>query len=162
MKSKRLRIGDVIRIPLPKGKKTFAHFLYKDKWGDIVVVHDYLVDSTDEEDLEAIIDTKIKFGPILTRLKVGMNLAEFDWDIVGNIPVIDFKYPNFIWKEGANLTAGITTRWYLYDGETNKLIGQKLPVEYKKLEYLANYSPQALINRIVTGNYLEKGLIEKG
>lgn len=154
-----LKVGDIIEIPLPNGKKAYGQYLGKDSWGDLLQIFDYVADQKSELDLPVLKTMNIKFGPILTRIRVGIKIREFNWKKIGNIKVTSFKRPHFIWKEGGPMAKSITTRWYLYDGIKSTEIGKKLPNEYKSLEYLTNYSPQSLVIRIATGENPDQELI---
>jgi len=76
MKRIYLKIGDVIEIPLPNGKKGFVQYVYKDWWGDLVGIYDYVVDAKDKVDLNELARMKFKFYPILPRIKQGIRLSD--------------------------------------------------------------------------------------
>lgn len=155
----KLQKGDIIEMPLPNGNKVLSQFIRKDKWGDIIVVFSTL---PNKEFKENITSKNILIGPVITRLKLGLESKDFKWKVVKNLQQVKTPPLVFIWKEGGYGAKDIATRWYLYDGVENKILGEKLPDEYKKTEYLVSYSPKSLIDRIVTGQYLEKELIKKG
>lgn len=188
----KLKIGDVIEIPLPSKKKVYAHYLYKDRWGDLIgVFKDYCIAFDEEPKMEAFYNREYLFRPLLTRVKDGMNISHqliyldeikkalgsvypvliemakdlsvnYDWKVVGNIKVKDFIYPNFIWRDGGPEKRTEKAKWYLYDGNKNIDLGYELPQQFKNLEYQTNYSPGALIQRIITGKTLDEELIKLG
>lgn len=191
MTSQRLKVGDIIEIPLPNNKKTYAQFLAKDKWGDIIQVFDLIINSDKKINIETLINTPLRFDPILTTVKLGLKLSEMSkylddiktskivlpsslvkmlltnhescsWKIVGNLKVTNLIRPKFIWKDGGPQTNKLKTKWYLYDGKESIEIGQSLPKEFKKHEYMTTYSPGSVIERIVTGKNPDEYVINHG
>jgi len=158
----RLKIGDIIEIPLPNKKKAYAHYMAKNNWGDLIKVFDYISDSNELCNIELLRSKKYKFGPILTRIRVGIKSSEHNWRIVGNIKVESFKKPFFIWKDGGPLSIETTTRWYIYDGVKSEEVGKHLPERLKSLEYMTNYSPSSVVKRIVTNKSPDQELISSG
>lgn len=190
-KAPRLRVGDIIEIPLPGYKKAFAHYLHKDSWGNIIGVFDYIVPNDQKVSLKSLKSKPYLFPPILARIKHGMMLnnaflhyhemvekglivtpffkdmmndssQNYDWKILGNIKVENFTYPNFIWKEGSLEAINRVTRWFVYNGKENIEIGKRLPKEYKEHEYMTSYSPEAVLKRIITGKNPDEELIRRG
>lgn len=158
----RLKIGDIIEIPLPNRKKAYAHYFGKNKWGDLLAVFDYSSDANQVFRIENLQANQYKFGPLLTRIMLGIKSPTHKWKIVGNIPLTNLSKPHFIWKDGGPLSKGITTKWYVYDGVESKEVGKHLPDEFKKLEYMTNYSPGSLVKRILTNKSIDQDLISKG
>ena len=187
----RFKVGDIIEVPLPNGKTAFAHYLMRDYWGDMIGIYDYVVNLDEEVDLELLHNKKYKIFPILTRVRQGMRLSEslarveeieasgivlsksfltmardakrnYNWKVVGNIPAENFKYPGFIWKDGGSHSKNVVTRWHFFDGKSNIEIGKRLPNEYKKLAYQANFPPEGVVERILTDKDPDADLIQRG
>ena len=187
----RIRVGDIIEIPLPGNKKAFAHYLHKDSWGNIIGVFDYIVPSEKNISVESLQGKQFLFPPIIARINSGMDLSEiannleefnkkgvalspsllslfkevgrdFNWKKIGTLPVVNFTYPNYIWKKGGREKINYITHWYLYDGNNDTEIGTRLLNEYKKLEYMASYSADAVVERIMTRMSIYEEIIWRG
>jgi hypothetical protein len=190
----RLKIGDIIEVPLLDGEKGFIQYLFNDKWGNLIGIFDFTLPLNRDVDIEQFSNKPFKFFPILTRIREGFVLSktaerieelkkyhiephaifneiltnpnrDFNWKIVGNKPVTDFIYPNFIWKEGGRSAKNTPTRWYLYTGEKNIELGKKLPEKYKSLEYMTSFPATSIINLIQNnhddGRNIDRSMIEK-
>lgn len=184
------RIGDIIEIPLTNGKKAFAHYLARDSWGDLIGVFDYLTDIDEEIDITKLRTKKLIFPPILTRVQAGMELSQqlmnndkvseagislsdidikmasnknvnYNWKIIGNLPIKNFTFPNFLWKNGGPTPAHIRSKWYLYDGKKDIELGTSIPQKYRNLEFLTNYTPTSVVERILTGKKPKEKLIKQ-
>jgi hypothetical protein len=148
----KIKIGDILEIPLLDNKKTFAHYIYKSKiYIDLIQVHNYIVDSEIEFNPEDFSHSKPLFPPLFTSLKRAIKICR--WKIVGNIPVensIKASFVSTLYSKSGN--AG---NWFLYNFTANDEgsinIGKVLPEKYKHLEYLAIYSPENIVKRISTG-----------
>ena len=176
----RLTLGDIFEVPLPNGRKGFIQYLGKDYWGDMVGIYAYITDTDKKVDLDELKNIKFKFKPLVTRIRQGMKLSEYpkyfeklksmgttfrpeiqkllqephtacDWKRIGNINVENFAYPNFIWKEGAFEYRDQITKWYLFNGKENVLLGKRLPREYKNLEYHSSLPPLSIVDFILHG-----------
>jgi len=158
----KIQIGDIIEMPLPNGSKAYAQFVKKDKWGDVVIIYDLFTAKGDTVSVNDVIKRNVLIGPVITRIKVGIDNSQFNWKVLAKSDIPKFESINFIWKEGGYGAKNIKTKWYLYNGIENKMIGERLPQEYKSFEYLVSYSPGALVDRIIGNDYLERELIKNG
>jgi hypothetical protein len=173
----RLQIGDIIEVPLMNRKKGFIQYFYRDNWGDLIGVFDYTIPINDTVDISALITHKFKFYPILTRINSGFKLSKFaenidefkkykmeppilylkiledpdtdyNWKKIGNNKVLNFSYPNFIWREGELVSSNTQSHWYLYDGINNIDIGLNLPKAYRKYAFKVNLPAISIVNLI--------------
>jgi hypothetical protein len=81
-----------------------------------------------------------------------------NWERIFNIPVKDFKFPNFL-NTAFILHDGKAGMWFLYDGEKDIPLGHTLAEKYKKLEFLCWYNPDLIVERIITGEKPQEELI---
>ncbi len=194
MKQTRLKKGDILEVPLPNGETGFIQYVYPDAWGDLIGIYDYTIDWDEKVNIEELKSKKFKFYPILTRINQGRRLSEdfksfeeikkkialsevyikmatdpshdYNWKIIGNIKIENFTYPNFIWKEGGTLSPGRITKWYLFNGRENVEIDNKLPNEYKQLEYQSSEPPAAIVELIMNNTTkvrkMDRDMIKKG
>lgn len=137
------KIGDIYEIHISSGKKAFAQYTCKDKFGTMIVVFDYFTNG--QVDINLIKKAGYLFPPIFTPLYVAINSGK--WITVGNFVPYNFKHPTFI-STAYNFKTGNAGIWYLWDGEHEERIGEILPAEYKNLEYLVIWSPDDVIERI--------------
>src|SRR2546430_8089315 len=86
------------------------------------------------------------FPPVL----VGLNppIREGRWQIVGNVPIKDFQFPQFRCTSSSG--AGVFNNWYIWDGEQERFIGN-LPEELRELEMRCVWSAAILEDRIMGG-----------
>lgn len=145
----RLKIGDIVEIPLSTGQRAFCQYAYRDKMGPIVRVFDLIVEQSDEIVLERFEEANLLFPPVITGLSAAVKTGL--WKVVGQIPILDFQYPNFI-SAFYDREAGEYGNWYLWNGSEDILIGSKLPPAYHHLERLVVWHPRALAERIETGD----------
>ena len=147
MKQKRVKIGDVIEIPLPDGRKAYGQYVFRDeKAGPLIQVFDLIV--KDKASLAQIRYAKPLFPPIVTGLDAAIRAGL--WRIVGNMAVENFVYPKFIDPLYDSKADKVRT-WYLWDGKKYHNLGRQLPNEYKHLEQLVGWDPNNIAKRIITG-----------
>jgi hypothetical protein len=145
-----VKIGDIFEIPLRNGSRTYAQYVYKDnKQGPLIQVFD-LVTRDNLEDLDKIIEATPLFPPVITGVYAAIRVDM--WHVIGNRPVNGFVYPKFV-SSYYNEKSGIAYKWFLWDGNQYSFIGDRLPNEFKNLEYLVVWSPYDIVDRILTGKY---------
>lgn len=157
---RRPKVGDVIEIPLPDGRKGYAQFVYLDsRQGPMIQVLDLIAEDTPSVDL--ILASPPMFPPVITGLFAAARTGM--WKVLGNYPVVDFKYPGFV-SANYDSKTGEARVWFLWNGERYERIGERLPEEIRGLEYLVVWDPHDIVDRIVTGQYPfpYKDLMEKG
>ena len=144
----RFSVGDIILIPLPDKRTAYAHYVYKDKnFLHLIQIQNYFTKDGEHFDINLFIKAKQLFPPIFTVLNNGVKLE--GWKVIGNQPVTNFKFPNFL--NTAFYFTGKAGKWYLYDGDKEIPIGKEVPAEYKKLEFCMVYAPDNIVKRIMTG-----------
>jgi hypothetical protein len=145
-----IKIGDVFEIPLSNGHKAFGQLVYKDKqMGPLIQVFDLIIDRT-VDDVQQLKDSEPLFPPVITGINAMVRKGI--WKVIGNLPVENFIYPNFI-RTLYDTKTGKAGIWFLWDGKRVIRVGEKLSDEHKKLEYLVVWSPFDLVERIETGKY---------
>jgi hypothetical protein len=143
----RLHIGDIFEIPLSRNRKAYGQYVFFDKkMGPLFQVYDLITETGVQP--EQLKNAKPLFPPIIVGLKAAIRLGL--WTVVGRIPVDGFVYPNFV-STFYNQKSGKAGIWYLWDGERSIRIGDKLPEEFKKMEFLLVWSPYDVVKRIETG-----------
>jgi len=143
-----VRIGDVFEIPLSDGRRAYGQYVFKDKMGPLIQIFDLI--SENRIDIDSIKRAQPLFPPVITGLRAAIRTRM--WTIIGRFAVEGFKYPGFIGALYDEKT-GEARMWYFWNGEKDIQIGEKLPEEYKSLEYLVVWSPYDVIGRIETGIY---------
>lgn len=145
----RLKIGDIVEIPLSTGHRAFCQYVYRDKMGPIVRVFDLILEQNEEITLERFQGAQLLFPPVITGLLAAVRTGL--WKVIGRLPVLDFQYPNFI-SSLYNSQTGKYGNWYLWNGSEDILIGSELPPAYHHLERLVVWHPLSLAERIETGD----------
>lgn len=145
-----MRVGDVFEIPLSGERKAYGHYVFRDKKNGLFIqVFDFITDCI-EINVEDLIQYEYLFPPVLTdpigAVKNGM------WKKIGNIPVTNFVYPNFVSSIYDHRT-GKVMNWFLCEPEKSIPLGPVLPEKYKSLEYRVIWNPVFIVNRIETGQY---------
>ena len=145
-----LKVGDILEIPLSLGRKAYGQYIFLDKeMGPLFQVYDLITENVVR--LDQLKEAKALFPPIIVGLKAAVRLGL--WTVVGRMPVEGFVYPNFV-STFFNFKTGKAGIWFLWDGNQSIRIGNKLPEEYKKLEFLSVWSPYDVVERIETVNCL--------
>ncbi len=158
-KRKRLRIGDIIEIPLSNNRKSYAQYILRDLHvGPLIQVKNLIL--TEDFSLDKFRTAKPLFPPVSTGLFAAIRTGL--WSIVGNLLVENFVYPGFI-STFYDEKTGKARIWFLWDGTKDIRIGWNLPESYKKLEFLCVWSPYDVMERIETGEipFPYKDLIQK-
>jgi len=149
-KKMKLKIGDIVEVPLSNGRKAYGKYVFWDKkMGPLLQIFDLLIVDNDIN-LAELEDAKHLFPPVITGLFAAVKTGL--WKVVGNLPVSSFEYPGFI----SNLydeKTGMAGTWYLWNGRESIRLGYLLPEKYKKFEYLVVWSPMDVVDRIETGAY---------
>jgi hypothetical protein len=155
-----IKIGDVFEIPFRAQEKAFGQYLIRDeKQGPIIQVFD-LIQEDPLSDIEYLNTRKLLFPPIITGLFAAIRTGL--WHIIGKLPIQKIAYPKFVSAYYDHIT-GEAYRWFVWDGGKYIHVGNPLPKEYKKHEYLIVWNPYDVMHRIETGEYLfpYKDLIQK-
>ena len=147
-RSVRLKVGNVLEIPLSDGRRAFGQYVHRDKMGPLLQVFDLI--TVRDIQLDQLQNVRPLFPPIYTGIFAAVRVDY--WRIIGYIDVEDFVHPKFIstFYDQKTGKAGI---WFLWDGEKSTRIGHELPLEYKSFEYLIVWDPHDVVQRIETGNY---------
>lgn len=157
MRNLKTEVGDIYRIPLPEGKFAYAQFIFFDtKYGGIVRIFEPIFDSEDSVELDKLLSTELRFPPVYVGISAA--IKSYGWEIVDNTQVVNFIFPGFI-STLPNPKTGEATTWYLWDGKELVRLGITLPNKYKKLEFLSIYSPDLIVERIISGHKPEEELI---
>lgn len=114
----RLRLGDIVEIPLSTGQRAFCQYVYRDKMGPIIRVFDVIVAQGDEIAIERFEDANLLFRPVITGLTAAVRTGL--WKVIGRLSVSDFQYPNFI-SALYNPETGKYGNWYLWNGSEDIL-----------------------------------------
>jgi hypothetical protein len=121
----RRKIGDVYQIPLMAGGFAYVHYVHNlEKSGPLVSVFSRTSDfplSLDELDPKDVM-----FGPL--KCFTVIPLREGAWQLLGQIPVIDFVMPRFLTHYAE------TGTWWVNDGEQSMKFTSSLPIEFHHLE----------------------------
>lgn len=156
-----MQLGDVFAIPLPNGQTAYGQYVFRDKeWGPLIWVFDYL--SEDEGDSECVLEklagAGVLLGPVITGL--GAAIRAGLWRIVGGLPISGFRYLGFlnVFSEN-NRPRG---SWSYWDGNEKRILGRRLPEEYKNVELLVVWDPKNLARRIATGENPYEKMIREG
>jgi hypothetical protein len=145
----KMKLGDVVEIPLSNGLKAYGQYVYLDKkMGPLLQIYDRIV--PEDINLEQIYNTKPLFPPIITGLFAAVKNGL--WKVVGNLPIRGFKYPGYI-STFYDEKTGKASTWHLWNGSEYIRIGDHLPEMYKNFEYLIIWSPYDVVERIETGEY---------
>ena len=81
---KKPKIGDVIEIPLPDGRKAYGQYIFwGEKMGPLLQIFDLI--SKDNLELADINDAKPLFPPIITGLFAAIRTGM--WRVIGNHPI---------------------------------------------------------------------------
>lgn len=149
---KRIKIGDIVAIPLPSGGYGYAQYIFLDKKkGPLIQVYDLITEQI--ADLPEIAEAEPLFGPVITGISAAVRNGR--WEILGNTNVEYFRYKNFI-APVYNGKLRIVSKWFLWDGENFIDLGTKLPMKYRGLEQLVVWDPEDVAYRIETGeNHLD-------
>lgn len=146
-----VKIGDIIKIPLSDGRNAYGQYLFDDtKMGTLIQIYNQISESRIE--IEDLRYSNLLFPPVITGLYGAIRSGL--WTIVGNLPVKEFIYPNFI-STMFDLRTGSIGVWYLWDGQSSRKIGSHLPSKYKQLEFLVVWAPQDVVIRIEAGQLQE-------
>ena len=147
---KKIKLGDIVEIPLRDEKKAYGQYVYWDKkMGPLLQVFDLI--GVNNVRVEEIDNAKPLFPPVITGLNAAVRTGL--WKIVGNLPVKNFVYPGFISTFFDDKT-GKASIWYLWNGNEEISLGNRLPKKYRKMEFLVVWSPLDVVERIETGVYL--------
>jgi hypothetical protein len=145
----RLRVGDVIEIPLSDGSRAFCRYVERDETlGPIVEVYSKRLSRTEDVDIERLGSTGLLFPPVVVGLSAALHAGL--WRIVGHIPVRDYLRPLFLAVRRGKDPFRVV-EWFLWDGHAYKRLGAKLPQQYKRLEIDFVWTAQDLADRIETG-----------
>lgn len=142
----RVRIGDIVEIPLTDGRRGYAQYVFFDSTtGYMIQVFDLI--TTTRATLEQLGDARPLFPPVFTAL-IGAFKAKI-WVIIGNMPVRTFAYPPFI----SRVPGPERKMNWILTTENGRLIklGPDLPMEYQSYEVLAIWQPHDIAERIATG-----------
>ncbi|MDI7278173.1 MAG: Imm26 family immunity protein [Anaerolineae bacterium] len=143
----RLKIGDIVEIPLSDGRRAYAQYVCRDRlMGPMIRVFDLLAE--EGVDIDVLRGAGLLFPPIFTGLYAAVR-AEL-WRVVGRLPVDDFAYPKFIWPLYDDKLDQVR-EWSLWDGQKEIPLGRKLPQKYRGLEQLVGWAPEDVAERIRTG-----------
>jgi len=154
----RIKLGDIFEIPLSGGRKTYGQYIFMDKnYGPIVRIFNYFTDKDAEADIDALIKVPLLFPPVI--MGIHATVREGIWKVVGNRKVDDFKYPGFLHPQWDPST-GKASKWFLWDGEKEIELGDKVPSQYRDLEILIGYAYDLVAKRIETGAKWGEHLIE--
>lgn len=152
----KIHIGDILEINLPNKKKAYAQYIYKDKHnGDLIKVFNYFRSNNEKVEIEQLKKSSLIFPPVFTSVKNA--IEKHNWIVIGNTRIENFIFPNFI--STIYYLNGKAGTWFLYDGQRDIPLGKTLPEEYKKLEFLSLYSPELIVERIMTGKKPMEDLI---
>lgn len=143
---KRVKVGDIIEIPLSDGRKAYGQYVFKDeKQGPLLQVFNLI--TKDRPELEVILNSELLFPPVFTGLMAAVHRGL--WTVIGYKEVENFIYPNFI--AHAHDKSVTNAPYYLWDGKEYKLLGKELPEEFNKLEQLVVWNPPMVTERIESG-----------
>lgn len=147
-KRARLKVGDILEIPLSDDRRAFGQYVYCDKMGPLLQVFELI--ATQEVQLDQLEDVRPLFPPIYTGLFVAVRVGM--WKIIGNLDMKNFIHPKFV-STFYDQKTGKARTWFVWDGEKSTRIGHELPLDYKRLEYLVVWDPHDVVERIETGKY---------
>ena len=143
--SKRPKLGDIVKVPLPANGTGYAQYTHKHKqYGALLRVFQIREKVEDVADLSNVPHQFTTFFPL------GAAVSREIVSIVGNIPIKDeFKaFP--IFRTGVAGQSGVVEDWWLWDGENEERIGK---LSAKQMEYPIRgvINDTLLIERICTG-----------
>lgn len=147
MAAPRPAIGDLVRIPLGDGRSGYAQYVHFDPDnGPLLQVLDVV--SRVPPEIDELVSAKPMFPPVITGLFHAVRSGR--WERIGKTPVRLFKYPMFVMQAGSE---GMEPQqWWLWDGrKERRLPPGALPSQYRTLEILQVWPPEALEERIRTG-----------
>ena len=161
MTKRRIRVGDVFQIPLSDGRFAYGQYVYRDqKHGPIIRVFDFI--SEEEMEFERIRErlaqARLLFPPVITGVFAAVRTGM--WKVIGNMPVNDFEYPNFLNVFDENFQP--ISDWFLVTKDKTIRLGKRLPQMYKNLELLVVWSPHDIVHRIETGENPYEEMIKNG
>ena len=140
-------IGDYFAFKIGDGRYAYAQYLYNHElYASLVRVLDLITQS------QATIEQIRAAGDLFPPVFVGVNVPIRGklWCKVGSDIVLNFSFPLFRCRQGISYVAGKYYDWLLWDGVKYLPLGE-LPVQYRRLEYLAGWSSDGLERRILTG-----------
>lgn len=158
MKRKKIKIGDIFRIPLSNDNYAFGQYVFWDnEMGPLVQIFDLITNK--EIEVDRLKNTQLLFPPVITGLFTAIRSGL--WMIIGHLPITEFVYPNFV-SAHYNEKTFVAHAWFLWDGEKYIPLGSDLPLEYHDLEYLVVWGADNLIRRIETGeNFYDRLKVNK-
>ncbi len=145
---KRLKIGDILEIPLSTTRRAFGQYVGKDRFGTMIRIFKLIARGNKSIRNEEIIESGEMFPPVFAPIELAVKNQW--WKVIGNNPIINFKYQPYVstfFHEGY----GKGGYWYLWDGEKSTLLGPVLPEKYKICEFFMLWGTEALRKRIVSG-----------
>jgi hypothetical protein len=144
VKTKQIKVGDCYLIPLPDGRNAYGQYIFWDeRYGPLSRI--FAAITSEPMPLEDVPTDKLMFSPVY--IGFGSVFKDHRWR-VGSLPIPKFEFPKFRFSFG--LQPGEYHDWKIYDGKDIKPVGN-LPPQYRALEFLCGWSPQAIEQRIMTG-----------
>ena len=141
------KVGDIIEIPLGKGKYGYCQYMFYDKEnGPLIQVYNLIDDGNST--IETILKCKPLFPPMMTG--IGAAVQKLNWEIIGQCEVENFNYPTFRSTIGDFLD--VNAVWFLYDGSSEKRVSP-LPKNAWNYELGIVWSPYDVVDRILTGKH---------
>jgi hypothetical protein len=147
----KLEIGDVFLIPLSNNQIAYGQYVYYDDFqpvgiseytGHGCMVKIFNLITKEIVNIDQIINKKEMFPPVFTGLVGAINKKR--WKKIGNVPVINFKYPKF--RKTFGVGPGKYDDWKIWDGNA-------------ALEKLCVWGYENLEKRIETGKSGHEELI---
>ncbi len=150
--SKRIKIGDIVEVPLKNGRKTYIQYVDENN-GSIVKTFNYAVNAYDELNLDNLRLSDQLFPPIHVGLKDP--IKSHQWKIVANLPVEKYQYKGFLsWHPELSKSKNEPVKiksWFLWTGKEYKPLGKVLPMKYMNFESDGVYSADMFLDKIETG-----------
>ncbi len=139
MARKRLTVGSVARVMELDERQILAHYVHAGERGPFVQLYRC---PQNWSDTQGWADCEKVLTPVIVG--IGAAVGSGRWPLIGHIPPEPFVYPTYLMNAGPR-------SWYVFDGTSERFLGDSVPAELQQLEHLSVWSAELLEERLQTG-----------